>query len=758
MTYREGWFLPPLSPPQCYYSYRGPYLTRRPPPCNQPPVVAAVAATAAAAVSGATIFGLSVASISGAAAFLGVNLALGLLSSALTPKPSSPDLSSFASIKSQGLTRQIRQAVTERRIVYGESRVSGPIVFVGSTDTNKYLHMVIALASHEIEEIGEIFINDVSVTPDMLDGNWVVTTGRYENKVRIKKHLGASAQTADSDLVSEVGEWTTSHTLSGIAYIYVRLEFDRNVFPSGIPNFSAWVKGRKITDPRDATERWTPNIGLFAYDYLSANPYGVGVASSSIDSTYANSAINTCDEMVDVTTITATISGGDTTNDLIELSGDALEFQIGDKIRFSGASLPAGVSSNTDYYAIPYQRKTTPRIRVATSLANAIAGTYVTITSDGSGSVFKIAEPRYFGGGVAKVNAERGNNLEEILSSMAGYAVYSGGKWRIYSGEYQSPTLSFGVDDIVQGGINVQTKISKRDRFNRVQGVYVSPLNEGNPSDYPPIENSTYQTEDGGVIKKDINLAYTTRPHTAQRIAKIYLERSRQEIVFSAKFKLTAFKLNVGDNFYFTLDRYGWSNKIFEVIDWSLGIEQDNDGVNVPYISVTARENASAVYDWNNGEETAVDPAPNTNLPDPFTVSVVVGFSLDSVLIGTQGGDKIFNVVASWDAATDQFISSGGKYEVEFKETTESVYKSAGVVDGSATQIEIAGLKPDVLYDIRIFAYNNINVRSAATTINGYQVGTTLITDTEDWENETIAARDGDDWETDTLTSEDWET
>jgi len=35
-------------------------------------------------------------------------------------------------------------------------------------------------------------------------------------------------------------------------------------------------------------------------------------------------------------------------------------------------------------------------------------------------------------------------------------------------------------------------------------------------------------------------------------------------------------------------------------------------------------------------------------------------------------------------------------------------------------------------------------------------VGSTVTTDTEDWENETLS-RTGDDWENDTLSSEDWE-
>ena len=188
-------------------------------------------------------------------------------------------------------------------------------------------------------------------------------------------------------------------------------------------------------------------------------------------------------------------------------------------------------------------------------------------------------------------------------------------------------------------------------------------------------------------------------------------------------------------------------------MSWELGF----DGLR-PYIEMTVRENASAVYDWNNGEETAVDPAPNSSLGNPFTVSVVGGFSLDSVPIYTQGEDRVFNVLASWDLHDDEYVLSGGKYEVVYKESTEMTYKSAGQVDGSENQIRLPALKPDITYDIGIYAYNSLGpgVRSALTLIEDFLVGTTVSTDTEDWENETFD-RDGDDWENDTLTSEDWE-
>ena len=186
-------------------------------------------------------------------------------------------------------------------------------------------------------------------------------------------------------------------------------------------------------------------------------------------------------------------------------------------------------------------------------------------------------------------------------------------------------------------------------------------------------------------------------------------------------------------------------------MEWSLNSE---DGT--PVINMTCRENASAVYDWNNGEETAVDPAPNTSLWNPFDVVVVSGFSLDSMPTFTQNFDRVYKIRASWDLSDDQYVLSGGWYEIEYKASADSTYISAGRVDGSVTEMELTVLKPDTLYDVRIYAYNRLGVRSQPTTLTGFLVGTSITTNTEDWENETLP-RNNTDWENDTATSEDWE-
>jgi hypothetical protein len=112
---------------------------------------------------------------------------------------------------------------------------------------------------------------------------------------------------------------------------------------------------------------------------------------------------------------------------------------------------------------------------------------------------------------------------------MAGSMTYSGGAFKIMSGAYQTPTVYFNENNLMSG-VSIQTKVSNRERFNTVSGTYTSPINEGQPSDYPPVKNATYIAEDLQPITKQIDLPMTQRPHMAQRIAKLNLELARQEI------------------------------------------------------------------------------------------------------------------------------------------------------------------------------------------------------------------------------------
>lgn len=270
-----------------------------------PPVF--VAAAGALGVSTATIItigsvAISAATIVGYAAYAVVSsFAINALQKkALKRAQASAD----ALQKGYGTNVNAVSPAADHAIIYGQHRVGGVVFYRSTTEDQKYLHTTIALAGHECQEIGTIYANDLEL---IINEDGFVTNDEYQIKddngnfqsyaLRINKHLGTANQAADADLVAEDPAWTSAHRARGIAYIYVRAEHDPNVFPQGLPNFSAVVKGKKVYDPRTDTTAWSSNAVLCLRDYLTS-AYGLGADSDEINDTIFSTAANICDENV----------------------------------------------------------------------------------------------------------------------------------------------------------------------------------------------------------------------------------------------------------------------------------------------------------------------------------------------------------------------------------------------------------------------------------------------------------------------------
>ena len=176
-------------------------------------------------------------------------------------------------------------------VIYGERRVGGVRVFVSTKDVsggakNEFLYIALAMAEGEVESITDIYIDDNPITDS-----------KYSGLYTINVHTGADNQTYDPLLTEANAGWTSSHKLSGVAYLAIRLKWDADVF-QGVPEITAVVKGRKVYDPRNQTTAWSNNPALCVRDYLTNDRYGKGIPTSAIDDDAFEDAADDCDESV----------------------------------------------------------------------------------------------------------------------------------------------------------------------------------------------------------------------------------------------------------------------------------------------------------------------------------------------------------------------------------------------------------------------------------------------------------------------------
>lgn len=262
-----------------------------------PPVVlGAVALGGAALAAGGVAAAFAAGGLIGFAANFGASMLLSAAAQTMMPKPS---------VDLQARTVTVREPVRPRELVYGRVRKGGVIVFLhatGSKDT--YLHLVVVLAAHRIKSIGAVYFEGEEAVSAA-----GVAQGRWAGKVAVEKRLGGEDQTAFAGLVAAAPEfWTPAHRLAGCAALYLRLTYDPDAFPGGIPNMTVDIEGKDdIYDPRRETRGFSDNAALCVADYMAHAAYGIGAeigAADGIETQSLIEAANICDESV------ARVSGG----------------------------------------------------------------------------------------------------------------------------------------------------------------------------------------------------------------------------------------------------------------------------------------------------------------------------------------------------------------------------------------------------------------------------------------------------------------
>ena len=248
-------------------------------------------------VGSAAAFGMTGASAFFASTFA-TQFVLGAVAQSMMKKPD------MTGLQNNGQTVTSRNPLAPFKVIYGRTRVGGNILYMGTTpdNENKYLHQVIAIAGHEIDAFEAVYANNEEVA---IDGSgFSLASSAYGNKIRIKYKLGTDDQTAFSDLVSEtasLGEsaWTAEHRVRGSALVYIRLEYDQDKFPNGIPNFTFKVRGKKVYDPRTQVTAWSANPALCLNDYLTDQMNGLACAyATEIDEAALMASANICDQDV----------------------------------------------------------------------------------------------------------------------------------------------------------------------------------------------------------------------------------------------------------------------------------------------------------------------------------------------------------------------------------------------------------------------------------------------------------------------------
>ena len=588
--------------------------------------------------------------------------------SALAPKPD------FGAATSGTILSNTVSGIAAHDGVYGKVRKGGIITFYESTgDNNTYLHQIISLAGHEVNSIGDIYINDQVAT---FSGDFVTVAGTgddqttWGSKIRIKKYDGS--QTAvDADLVSETSVDANFKGL-GVAYLYIRYEYDQDIFASGVPTVTAVVEGKKVYDPRTDATAYSNNAALCIRDFIVSE---YGFYDSSVDNVYFAAAANECDENI-------SLSGGGTEK-RYELNGVLqADRKIGDILSDMVTACAGSL----------FWGSGTWRLKVG-----AYSAPVKTLTLD------DLRGP---------INLDTRASIRSNFNSVIGTFNDADQNW--VTADYPKVSSVTSAGDFVSGDVYTitdagNTNFAAIGASSNTVGVTFTATGSGSGTG----KASAFLGQDNGEeASLDLQLPFTTSASAAQRLAKLTLFRGREQMTFSADFGLEAFSVEAGDIVAFTNERYGFSAKEFEVVGWKFASSQDAGDLRV---TLTLRETSEAAFDWN-AEEVAIT-SNDTTLPNVASGTNTLGLTLSDGGSEVQGDGTVENsLVASWTASTNAFTSY---YEVEWGQTT-SVNKTTFTT--SDNSVSLAPVVDGVEYTVRVRSVSVTGYRGAyasATSTSG---------------------------------------
>lgn len=454
---------------------------------------------------------------------------------------------------------------------------------------------------------------------------------------------------------------TANDKFSGIAIIVIELLYSQDVFPNGVPNVSAVMRGARVLDPRDGVTRWTENPALIGRDWcLYAN--GGDMTAADINEASFIAAANACD----VVTVFNTTAGNET-------------------------------------------------------------------------------RPLYQCGIVCDTALAADDQFGEIVESMAGQSVFSGGKMKVVAGVYRAPVIA--IDDTwlnSAGAVTIVKDIQKADLVNCFKPVianadgYIDGATGPTTSvaytstPMPLVRSQTFIDADGQeLLRENVMLGVTRNVH-AQHICGVLMRHMRDSMLVTIRCNMKAWQLEVFDVVTLTLPVFGFVAKEFEVMGWKYTLDGG--------VELTLKETAASIYQVN-GSLSVLDAAQNTALPLPWVVEQVTGVTVTSGGALVDGWPTTRTQV-SWNAVVSDSVRQSGTIQIQYTIATDALPSGDWLMvteRGDATSTVIPGLLANIAYVFRVRAVNTLGVAGKWSTQKTHIISEPPLIDTPIIDDEAAA-------------------
>ena len=383
---------------------------------------------------------------------------------------------------------------------------------------------VYQLADHPCVELTKVYGDGrlVQSSPLAHGVRTEITAYSYSGGPRVWMtwHDGRPGQTADAQLVLKsptdpdvvagaYGAWTSAHVGAGNSYVHVEVHHDDDILTS-IPEFLFLIKGARLYDRRKDTTAG-----------------GSGSHRLATPSTWEYSTNNAvaCDH-----------------------------YLLGYKVENDPLAFGIGLSP----VEVPYA-----------TFARAADLCDEDVTTGTGGDTFVMK--RYECNAIISTAEAFESVLNNFQNQMAARIVDLGGRIGIIGAEEQTATISLSdLDWATDESVRFADKLTFDGLYGAVLGSYPDPANMWQPTPYTRQATEYLALQDGGeAATAQLDLPYETNSRRAIRLAAAWIAREslQPRMVGTFATRSRAWKLEPGDWFNMSSDRWQFSNQKFEVVD-----------------------------------------------------------------------------------------------------------------------------------------------------------------------------------------------
>lgn len=589
--------------------------------------------------------------------------------------PDVPDIPDFeAMLNGEGILVNKRSSADSLPVIYGTRRVGGNIVWLAVSPDNQFLYMVIAICEGQVARFTELYIDDV------LYATYTGSDSTYGTAQTVSSLASASTSVPTN---------TSGLTIETDHPVYQGIETVEDVDTTHYLTNFAFFNG---TDDGLNASGLTGLSEVSSLGWTSAHA-GKGIAHAVFKLKYNSDAFNS------IPKINFIIRGKQINTNL---SGSTYAYSAN----------PAYVLY--DYLTSTRYGKGLSASDIDTSAFTTAAGFCNTsITPYTGASSEALFECHTALGNKTKII----DNVKKVLSSMRSYFTFSGGLYTIKVEGTGSSVLSI-TEDMIVSGIQAQGE-TKQKRYNRVIARFDNAEKNFQPDEaiYPPSDETNvasaykYATmlanDNDEELHFEMSMPCTVSPYQAEDMAELVLKRSRAGLQINFVATSEAQELAIGDIFQITHSGLGLSANNYICV----GLSLRNNG----NVGIKAIEYSADAYTYNTKLETASQPT--TFLPDPRSVAAPVLVSITDTAVNVTEGNLNVIMTVTFRGTSDFFVD---KYEVIYKKSTDSIYKTAGI---SSNQVREIPVESSVTYNVKVRAINALGYKSGYVAGDHYVVG-----------------------------------